>query len=203
MPSTVAAVMGAAGIEPAGTVAWGERVPVDQPGVYAVSLSANTTSPAGALSECPVNAEAIDELLGARPELTMDGTRPSGEALAERLAEFWLADEVILYLGLAGTSLRKRVGQYYGTPLGARSPHAGGWFLKTLEVLPRLYVHYSPAVDPNAAESAMIEAFCSAVSPSVSNQLRDPDHPFPFANLEWPRGVRKAHGIKGAKAARR
>lgn len=30
-------------------------------------------------------------------------------------------------------------------------------------------------------------------------QLVDPDHPFPFANLEWPPGVRKRHGITGAR----
>lgn len=52
----------------------------------------------------------------------------------DRLATFWLPDEVVLYIGLAGASVRKRVRQYYRTPLGDKRPHAGGWWLKTLTV---------------------------------------------------------------------
>jgi hypothetical protein len=32
--------------------------------------------------------------------------------------------------------------------------------------------------------------------------LLDSVHPFPFANLEWAAGIRKAHGIRGAREAR-
>lgn len=32
--------------------------------------------------------------------------------------------------------------------LGARSPHAGGWFMKTLSVLGELHVHYATCSDP-------------------------------------------------------
>ena len=44
----------------------------------------------------------------------------------------------------------------------------------------------------------MLEAFVAGVSADSGPALRDPDHPFPFANLEWPKGVRKSHGIRGA-----
>jgi hypothetical protein len=94
----------------------------------------------------------------------------------------------------------KRVGQYYRTPLGARKPHAGGWFLKLLTCPDDLTVHFAESDDPDIPESSMLGAFCNEVSDESRRALIDPDHPFPFANLEWPRGVRKRHGIVGAKA---
>jgi hypothetical protein len=112
---------------------------------------------------------------------------------------FWLSDEVILYIGLAGTSLRSRVRQYYCTPLGARRPHAGGDFLKTLSNADDLHVHWASTDNPSWAEGRMLEAFCRSVSEHARAQLFDPEHPFPFANLEWPAGTRKRHGLTGTK----
>jgi hypothetical protein len=48
------------------------------------------------------------------------------------------------------------------------------------------------------AEHTMLGAFVRSVSDNTKRRLRDPKHPFPFANLEWPRGTRKDHGITGA-----
>src|SRR5437879_2359420 len=80
-----------------------------------------------------------------------------------RVASFWLPDEVILYVGKA-TSLSTRVRQYYSTPLGARSPHAGGHFLKTLSILGELTVHFATTVEPGPTEDAALSFFCSRVS---------------------------------------
>ena len=63
------------------------------------------------------------------------------DELRKRIGSFWVLDQSVLYIGKAGTSVRKRIGQYYKTPLGARSPHAGGWFLKVLANLNELFVH--------------------------------------------------------------
>lgn len=41
MPSTVADVFAAAGLAPADVVRWGQRLPCDSPGVYAVALTAH------------------------------------------------------------------------------------------------------------------------------------------------------------------
>jgi len=176
-------------------VDWGTPMPRFGSGVYVVAL----TEP---LDECPLSDPALEELLAVRPELTVDGRWASTRELAERLAAFWLFDEVVLYIGLAGTSLRTRVGQYYRTRLGARSPHAGGWFLKTLSVLPKLQVHYASTADPRTRENAMLAAFSTSVSAEARATLHDPDRPIPFANLEWPKGRFKKHGIKGAKEKR-
>ena len=199
MPSSVADVFAAAGLSPGGAVRWGDRVALDSPGVYAVALTADSGAVTGTLQTCPLSAEAVAELLAVRPELRVDGQRPSPAELSARLAALWLGDEAIVYLGLAGTSLRRRVGQYYKTPLGARRPHAGGWPLKTLAVLPKLWVHFAPCADPTTAEQAMFGAFMGGVRAGARAALHDPSLPIPFANLEAGKGQRQAHGITGAR----
>ncbi len=77
-----------------------------------------------------------------------------------------------------------------------------GWFLKTLDGLQQLHVHWALADHPAQAEDRILATFCANVSPETLPSLRDPRHPLPFANLEWPKGIVKHHGIKGAKAPR-
>ncbi len=84
------------------------------------------------------------------------GNGPPLHELVDRLRRFWLADEVVLYIGLASRSVRTRVGQYYKTPLGARKPHAGGWWLKTLSVLDELWVHFAATPDFSTAEESAL-----------------------------------------------
>lgn len=199
MSSTVRSLLAAAKLDSAGVVRWGESVPLDAPGVYVVSLTDEPDSHAEVFADCPLSRTAVRDWLENRPELLLDGKRPTVDALARRVASFWLFDEVVLYIGLAGISVQRRVRQYYVTPLGAARPHAGGHFIRTLENLDELFVHFAAAAAPAAAEYAMLEAFCRSVSSKGKNLLRDPSRPFPFANLEWPRGVRKRHGISGAK----
>ena len=203
MPSPVLELLGAARLEHLGTVQWGESVPSTEPGVYLISTSGDPHFKRPAPLTAPISPAAVEQLLEARPELTIDGQRPTGAALIDRLESFWLSDEAVLYIGLAGTSLRKRVSQYYRTPLGARKPHAGGWFLKTLATLQELHVHFAVAESPKESEGRLIGAFVDGVSNEAREVLRDPARPFPFANLEWPPGTRKNHGIKGATEPRR
>ena len=202
MPSTVASLFAAAGLTHAGVMRWGTPPKLDQPGAYVV---ARTESPDDLVAErrADFSPAALDDLLDVRPELRVDGQRPSSVDLAERLAQFWLPDEPVLYIGLASTSVCDRVVAYYRTRLGARKPHAGGWFLKTLSDIDSLWVHVATAIDPAGAEDAMLGAFCSRISETSRAGLRAPDRPFPFANLEWPPGTRKHHGITGAKEPRR
>lgn len=134
------------------------------------------------------------------PMLTLDGGRaPSADALTRRLGEFWLPDESVLYVGQTSTSLRQRIRQYYRTPLGDRRPHAGGHWIKTLSTLAETLVYYAESADPRTAESRLLQAFVDQVSASTKQALRDPNRPFPFANLEFPQGNRKQHGIANSK----
>ena len=203
MPATVTDLLAAAGLEPAGSVRWGTRLRASHPGVYLVALDASPDGCAATLSEAPISEERVAELLRVRPELRLDGSRPTVATLSKRLAACWLPDETVLYVGLAGTSLQRRVGQYYTTPLGARRPHAGGWFLKTLANLDELTVHHTAAVDPTAAERGILQAFIDSVDGAGGcDALHDPTCPYPFANLVGPTGVRKTHGITGAREPR-
>jgi hypothetical protein len=201
VPSSVAAVFAAAGLEPEGVVAWGKPAGDERSGVYVVALTDERDSLDRTLRVAPIADAELAELLAVRPELTLDGKRPTVPELEARLGAFWLPDEVIVYIGLA-TSLRSRVRSFYHTPIGARRPHSGGWFLKTLANLDQLYVHFARVADFDDAETSMLEAFIAGVSPETRARLTDPAHPWPFANLELRRDgrkIRKAHGIKGAR----
>jgi hypothetical protein len=75
--------------------------------------------------------------------------------------------------------------------------------VKVLEdgALAELRVHYAGVNRPELAEDKMMGAFCERVSVASRAALPDPEHPFPFANLEWHtrgRKLRKAHGLHGA-----
>ncbi len=199
MSTTVAQLFDAAGLRAGGVVRWGAPLPEGRPGVYVVALGDDPGSVAAAQAECPLSMDAVRRLLDVRPELRVDGRRPAEADLAARLAACWLADEVVVYVGLAGTSLARRVRDFYKTPLGARGPHAGGWPLKTLAVLEDLSVHYAVCDDVDDAERAMLSLFMRRVDPVSRAALCDPDVPLPFANLEAPRAPRKRHGITGAR----
>ena len=112
----------------------------------------------------------------------------------------WLADECVVYVGKAGetTGLKKRVGEYYSTRLGARSPHGGGWPLKALADIGSLWVHWGTSTRPKLAEQDMLASFVDHVSDRSKSTHIDPERCFPYANLEGPEG-RKKHGITGAK----
>lgn len=215
MPSSGRTVFAAAGLEPGGSVRW--AAPVLAPnselatGVYVVACTNDIDVTKGEWRACPLSKPAIDELLEARPELRVDGERPNSRELGERLGGFWLAEESIVYIGLAGPRKRRprhgelagRVNDYYKTKLGARSPHTGGWFLKTLSVLDDLVVHYAYCDHVNRAEQQMLNAFAKGVSVESREELQDRERVMPFANLEHPPGVRKRHGIIGATAPRK
>lgn len=214
MPSTIADIFAAAGASSVGVVRWGTPPTPPTPrtaaatGIYVVALTDQLDSRAGALDAPPISEAAVDELLAVRPELTLDRVRPTREQLVKRLTTFWLPDDVVVYIGLAGPrknrpaqgEVAKRVGEYYNTPLGANGPHAGGWPLKTLACLHDLYVHYAYCDRVNEAEGDCIGHFAEHVSDKTRASLRGPVRVMPFANLEFPRGNPKNHGIRGARA---
>jgi len=198
MPSTVASVFAEAGLEPAGAVRWHTPVPESAEGVYVVALTDEPRSTTAAVQAAPLDRGVLAHLLAVRPELRLDGGRLGVDELVDRLSGFWLPDEVVLYIGLAGTSVRKRVRQYYNTSVGAKRPHAGGWWLKTLTVLDDLWVHWAAAADSHTSERAMLDGFASGVSPESRLVLHDRERLAPFANLRVGSRRIKRHGITPA-----
>lgn len=140
----------------------------------------------------------LAHLLAVRPELRLDGGRLGVDELVDRLSGFWLPDEVVLYIGLAGTSVRKRLHQYYNTSVGAKRPHAGGWWLKTLTVLDDLWVHWAATADSDTSERAMLDGFASGVSQESRPVMHDRERLAPFANLRVGSRRVKRHGITAA-----
>jgi hypothetical protein len=198
----VADLLAAADLLHRGCAPWRTAPALDAAGVYLVSLHADPSNAHGFAAAAPIDIDAINALLTARPELRLHGERPAAEELAQQIGRFWLPDEPVLYIGLASRSVSTRVKQYFATPLGARSPHAGGWFLKVLRQISDLHVHYAASNDTNTAEDQLVRTFVANTSETSRNGLADRQRPFPFANLEWPKGVRKNHGITGARAPR-
>jgi hypothetical protein len=152
----------------------------------------------------PFDVTAIRRWLTLRPELSVAGARPTTpDALADHLSQWWLPSEVILYIGKA-TSLASRVGQYYDTALGAGRPHAGGAWLKTLDNLSELAVHWALTVKPAKAEADLLVAFSSRVTPPAT--YPDRELVLPWANLEMVvdrRRRRRQHELLGARPPRR
>ena len=204
MPTTIAEAFATVRLVREGIVSvrWGTKPTTSEPGVYIVSLTESLDTCDGKLMEAPLAVAEFQRWLDVRPKLTLDRIRPTVEQLTDRLRRFWIPDEVILYIGLA-TSLSTRLQAFYRTPIGARSPHSGGYFLKLLSNLNQLWVHYAQCPDSELAEDGMLRRFCEHVSQDSRRSLKDPVHPFPFANLEWPPGTRKAHGLRGAREAQK
>ena len=168
MPISVNELFAAANAISSGVVRWGEQVPSTKPGVYCVAKTADPNAPKVDAPSYVPSASAYATLLTARPHLSVDGVRATCASLASRLEQFWIPNEPVLYIGLAGTSMRQRIDQYYATKLGARSPHAGGWWLKTLADHDRLYVHYAACDDVHKAERVMLLHVSAALPRAAS-----------------------------------
>lgn len=200
MPISVGELFTAAGAVSSGVVRWGVQVSPTEPGVYCV---ARTADPNAAVVNAPAyipSASAYATLLTARPHLSVDGGPATPSSLAKRLGQFWIPNEPVLYIGLAGSSLRKRISQYYATRLGARSPHAGGWWLKTLADLGDLYVHFAACDDVDQRERVMLQAFADTVLPEHRTALFDQERIAPFANVKVANGLYKRHKLQHYKS---
>lgn len=203
MPSTVSDLLEEVSLRPAGVVLWSQLpVPNRNAGVYIVSLSRDCNRNERVLETAPIDHKAVSRWISRVPKMELDGRKPSPDTLAKRLGEFWLPDESILYIGKSGSrktskkrSLEKRTKEYHKHVLGDPKPHRGGHWIKTLSILSETFVHYAESSYPKETESRLIKAFIPRVSSSSRKRLGDAERPFPFANLEFPKGTRKRHGI--------
>ncbi len=196
MPTTVAELYANAGLRFEGPVQWSQPIENERPGVYVVSVSSKPEEHLGLQPVPQFALERVASWIERVPTIELDGARISAaDVIAQRLAEFWLPDESILYIGMTTRPLRERVCEYYCTPLGARAPHSGGHWLKTLSNLSELFLYHAACDAPRAREGRLLGQFVKNVSRETRSCLRDSMHPLPFANLEYPQGTRKAHGI--------
>jgi hypothetical protein len=203
MPTTIREVFEAGGLCHEGVIRWGEELLVSSSGVYVVSLTKSLDTYDGKLDCAPLAEAEFERWRGVCPKLSLDGVKATVPDLMKRIGRFWIPDETILYIGKAA-SLSKRLKDYYKTPIGAPRPHSGGYFLKLLSNVGQLWVHYGlcPKSDPECVESRMLYRFCKNVSDVSRQALHDPNHPFPFGNIEWHQKqhkLRKAHALRGTR----
>ncbi|WP_345471359.1 hypothetical protein QMQ05_15140 [Glutamicibacter ectropisis] len=201
MPLTIRELFAVADLHSSGVTKWGELELPNVPGVYCVSLAANPDSRFVDHDRYSPSPSAFAKLLSACPKASVDGVLATPSTLADRIGRFWIPNEPLLYIGMASTSIRSRVEQYYSTELGARAPHAGGWWLKTLESLDQLYVHFASCDDVSSREQTMLAAFAASVEPERRRQLFDVDRVAPFANVDIGNGQRKRHGLLNCKVS--
>ncbi|MGX1696374.1 hypothetical protein ACWIBQ_13420 [Microbacterium keratanolyticum] len=200
--TTIAELFAGAGVTRAGSVQWGAEVPLDAPGVYVVALTDDAEAVAG-VNRGPIDQRRVEELLEVRPETAVDGAAADIHSLTRRLQEMWVPGEPAVYIGMAGVSVRQRINQFYSTRIGARAPHAGGWPVKMIDQMAApLWIHYGATPDSDLAEAAMIDCYVRGVPNDVAAKLVDPAAPLPFANLTFPHGRRKQHGMSGVRAPR-
>ena len=173
-----------------GPVRWGSPVRSVRPGVYLVELPAP-------LPGAPVDLSPVGTWIERVPTLELDGHRPAGKELAQRLASFWLSDQVVLYVGSTTEAIGRRVDELVRTPPGDPAPHAGGGWLKTLRGLNQARVWWAETDAPEEYEDAILAAFAQAVDPAAVAALHDPTVVVPFANMATPTGLPKDHGITG------
>src|SRR5687767_5056853 len=104
MPTSIMDLAHAANLRFHGPVPWGsEAIPTDQdgPGVYVVTLASSLDDKEKCKYEYPpIAIDMLEDWLTNAPQLTLDGLPPSSQALSERLSQYWLTDECILYIGM-------------------------------------------------------------------------------------------------------
>lgn len=198
MPSTVSQLFSSASIRNSGCVPWGTPVPCKHGGVYLVSISESVFHKADPVSRAPICEKRVKEWISLVPKMRVDGDRPSVAKLVKVLSAFWIPDESVIYIGKTSQSLRDRINSFYRTKIGCARPHRGGYWVKMLDDCQRLWIHFSECDEPFRVEQKMLGFFVCGVSENSRRAIREPEHAFPFANMEYPPGSRKHHGISRA-----
>ncbi len=190
MPIEPAALFRAVGLTPDGPALWGAPVRVAGPGVFVVEWPAP-------LDRAPVDISAVGTWLTRVPTLRVDGERPTGKALAARLAAWWLPGETVVYVGSA-RSLGKRVDGLARTPLGDARPNPAGQWLKALRGFEGARLWWAATDAAEEYEDALLEAFADTVPAAATAGLPDATLVLPFANRRRPGGPIRADGLTGS-----
>jgi hypothetical protein len=198
MPTSVKEITERYRLKVSKTVKWKESVSINDYGIYIVSTSNDLNFLPQNDSEFQLSPEKIALWRRNAPNISLQNKPVSNEELIVHLMRFWLPDETILYIGKAETQfLSDRIPQFYRHTVGKRSPHCGGYWLKLLENVNRLYVHLIAVKKENLSEleENMLQYFIDNVSPTTRELLLDKELCLPFANLQLRSGVIKKHGL--------
>ena len=159
---------------------WGQldKIP-ETAGVYWLSYR---SLDAGSLFD----ADTLRWWVEAAPAMTVDGVRAEAASVQDRLAEYLTHD--VVYIG-SSNNLRRRLWNCYIHILGDDRPHRGSQWLKTLAVFEQLEISYEATPDYSARKNEWLQEFMLQ-HPAIRNEPA-----LPFANLRFPDGTTKNHGI--------
>ncbi len=202
MPTTVQELFRKFDILDFQKVQWEANFKENKQGVYVVSTSSDPNKHLG-ISENPnFDEQQIQLWINKVEDFLVDNNPATLTNVKNRLAEFWLPDESILYIGKAstrknGSGISKRIREYFSTTIGDGGPHSGGQWVKSLANLNTLTVYYGVCDDPNEIEVQMLQFFMCNVSKTTLEGLYDKRLPIPFANIKVTRN--KSHGFKNQR----
>ena len=192
MPLEPVALFRAVGLTPDGPARWGMPVRAPGPGVFLVEWP-------GPMERAPVDISAVGTWLARVETLRVDGERPTGKALAARLAAWWLPGETVVYVG-SGKSLGRRIEAMTATPLGDARPNPAGQWLKALRGFEGTRLWWATTDAAEEYEDALLEAFAAAVPAAATAALPAGAQVLPFANRRRPGGPVRPDGISGSTA---
>ena len=177
MPVSISELIRKSGISVEGieTVRWNNRPKNSEVGIYIVSTCQNPNLNCNLYSTAPIDDNVLNFWLNKVSALQIDyELAPTMVQVRDRLTQFWLPDENILYIGMTNSKkgIAGRVGQYYRTEIGERRPHAGGHWIKTLKILSNLYIHYFPDKTPKQTEEKLLRTFIEQVSKKNTQKLK-------------------------------
>lgn len=196
MAVTVEEIFNAVGIKNFNFIKWGEikkhSIP-NKPGIYVIALPS-------AQQELEVDKKAIENWMEKSGRVSIEGKTATLADLITELKKHWKLNETILYIGQTSTSvdgLKKRLGDFYGHSTGNNGPHSGGYWIKLLNNLNNLNVHYAVCEDSYEKEFKMLMYFAMKVAENESIfDIAGLGKYLPFANLTAD--IDKKHGIQGA-----
>jgi hypothetical protein len=192
VPIEPGALFRAVGLTPDGPARWGAPIRVAGAGVFVVEWPASA-------ERAPVDISAVGTWLARVETLRVDGERPTGKALAARLAAWWLPGETVVYVGSAKV-LGRRVEALAATPLGDARPNPAGQWLKALRGFEGTRIWWAATNAAEEYEDALLEAFAAAVPGTATAALPDQALVLPFANRRRPGGRLRADGVTGSTA---
>lgn len=201
MPTTITQLISKFNLPNVGRVKWFEKIQTESEGIYIVSLSDNPNCNSGTLNDLPISKDIIEKWIAKVNGFELDKVKThDSELIIQRLSKFWLPDENILYIGKAplrknGKGLANRINEFYNTEYGNKRPHAGGHWLKSLNVLNDLFIYYLTTTNSDKIEKELLKYFCKNVTERTRKILKDKELPLPFGNLELNKGQIKNHGL--------
>jgi len=202
MPTTIRQLFHKFDIKNFHHVKWATKFDEINEGIYVVCTSNYPDRHLGTTNMPVFDDRQINLCISTSINFQVDGLPATLENIKNRLAEFWLPDESILYIGkapkrLSGSGISRRVSEYFSTAIGNGGPHSGGQWIKTLKGINTFSVYYGVCQKSADIENKMLRFFMSNVSKDSLSILYDKNLPLPFANIKYTGN--KKHGLQNQR----